>query len=97
VDDYRIVDNRDRRGGLIPLRQRFPRLAAAEHTSRAAAMALMCIQCMGGEIYTIAQCTDRKCPLHAWRPTTFERGRELPAERREALAERARRNFHGSR
>jgi hypothetical protein len=80
--DYIIIDNRDpSRQRMIPLRGRFPRLAAQEETSRKAAMDLFCIQCMGGECSEIAKCTAPACPLYPWRPTSFETGRPISAAR----------------
>jgi hypothetical protein len=92
-EDYRIVDNRNPGGGLIPLRERFPRWAAREDASREAAIGLFCAQCMGGEVAEIAKCTALACPLYKWRPTSFEQGREPSPERRVEMAARLARNL----
>jgi hypothetical protein len=49
------------------------RLKQAAKTSKAAAVKLFCVECMGGQdgdrvTDDIRQCTATGCPLYPWRP-----------------------------
>jgi len=47
-----------------------PRVATSAQSgrSRAAALKLMCLECVGGTRAHISDCTDKGCPLWLYRP-----------------------------
>ena len=51
------------------LAAKYPELCAAAPTSRASAVRLFCIECMGGNRGDAKRCAESACPLwpHAWR------------------------------
>jgi hypothetical protein len=52
------------------LREKLPRTseAAASGKSRASAIKLHCIECMGGSVRDVYACNDRGCALYLYRP-----------------------------
>lgn len=56
----------------IPRRLRVKYLKAVTRTSRVAAMAAFCDECMGYQTQEIPACTALDCPLWAWRRRSVE-------------------------
>ncbi|MDP2666906.1 MAG: hypothetical protein Q8P05_05410 [Candidatus Diapherotrites archaeon] len=48
--------------------ERFPNCVANHHKSRAAALKLMCLECVNGSLDEVRRCTVTTCPLYPWRP-----------------------------
>lgn len=46
---------------------RFPKLCARASTSRAAAVKLFCVECMGGVVRDARECEEAGCPLRPHR------------------------------
>lgn len=50
------------------LRKKYPGLAKKEKSgSRAAAIRLYCLECLGGSAKEVKECDDTLCPLHQFR------------------------------
>ena len=50
------------------------KLRARATTSRAAAIRLFCLECVGCERAAVRDCTDKACALWPWRPYQREEG-----------------------
>jgi hypothetical protein len=51
------------------IKRRYPKtVARAQSGSRAAAMKLQCVECMGGDLGEVYACTDKGCWLFPFRP-----------------------------
>ena len=60
-------------------------------TSPLKAIRCFCIECMGGQVREVKDCTAPNCPLYAFRMGKNPyRSRELTDEERQAIAERLR-------
>ena len=60
-------------------------------TSPLKAIRCFCIECMGGQVREVKNCTAPNCPLYAFRMGKNPyRSRELTDEERQAIAERLR-------
>ena len=60
-------------------------------TSPLKAIRSFCIECMGGQVREVKDCTAPNCPLYAFRMGKNPyRSRELTDEERQAIAERLR-------
>lgn len=58
-------------------------------TSPLKAIRCFCIECMGGQVREVKDCTAPNCPLYAFRMGKNPyRSRELTDEERQAIAER---------
>lgn len=65
-----LVDRPDTLGRDVP--ELYRGIAAQARRSRAAAVKLFCLECVGFARADVANCTARRCPLFAWRP--YQRG-----------------------
>lgn len=53
------------------MKAKYPKTCArAAAGSRAAAMKLQCLECVGGSIQDVYDCADRGCWLHPFRPAS---------------------------
>ena len=60
-------------------------------TSPLKAIRCFCVECMGGQVLEVKDCTAPNCPLYAFRMGKNPyRSRELTDEERQAIAERLR-------
>lgn len=60
-------------------------------TSPLKAIRCFCVECMGGQVREVKDCTAPNCPLYAFRMGKNPyRSRELTDEERQAIAERLR-------
>ena len=60
-------------------------------TSPLKAIRCFCVECMGGQVREVKDCTAPNCPLYAFRMGKNPyRSRELTVEERQAIAERLR-------
>jgi hypothetical protein len=67
------------------IKRKYPGLGKKCKTSKAAAIRLFCIECMGGSVYEVSSCTARECTLwhHRLSASTLPKDPEHGQEHRD--------------